>query len=36
VMQAWTASWTLNGRLVKPAMVVVAKAPTAEITGSAA
>lgn len=36
VMQAWTASWTLHGRLVKPAMVVVAKAPAAEITGSAA
>ena len=28
VMQAWTPSWTLNGRLLKPAMVVVAKAPT--------
>ncbi len=27
VMQAWTACWTLNGRLLKPAMVVVAKAP---------
>src|SRR6266567_4020256 len=26
VMQAWTACWTLNGRLLKPAMVVVAKA----------
>ncbi len=25
VIQAWTASWTLNGRLLKPAMVVVAK-----------
>ena len=31
VMQAWTACWTLHGRLLKPAMVVVAKAPTAEI-----
>ena len=31
VMQAWTACWTLLGRLLKPAMVVVAKAPTAEI-----
>ena len=27
VVQAWTACWTLNGRLLKPAMVVVAKAP---------
>ena len=27
VMQAWTAAWTLNGRLLRPAMVVVAKAP---------
>ncbi|HZF75090.1 MAG TPA: nucleotide exchange factor GrpE [Acetobacteraceae bacterium] len=24
VMQAWTPAWTLNGRLLKPAMVVVA------------
>jgi len=31
VMQAWTACWTLNGRLLKPAMVVVAKAPAAEL-----
>jgi molecular chaperone GrpE len=27
VMQSWTAGWTLNGRLLRPAMVVVAKAP---------
>jgi molecular chaperone GrpE len=27
VMQAWTQGWTLNGRLLRPAMVVVAKAP---------
>jgi len=27
VMQAWTSAWTLNGRLLRPAMVVVAKAP---------
>ena len=27
VVQAWTAAWTLNGRLLRPAMVVVAKAP---------
>ena len=36
VMQAWTACWTLHGRLLKPAMVVVAKAPTAELSGSGA
>lgn len=36
VMQAWTACWTLHGRLLKPAMVVVAKAPAAEIAGNAA
>jgi molecular chaperone GrpE len=33
VMQAWTHAWTLNGRLLKPAMVVVAKAPPGEIQG---
>ncbi len=27
VIQAWTPAWTLNGRLLKPAMVVVARAP---------
>ncbi|MES2711257.1 MAG: nucleotide exchange factor GrpE [Pseudomonadota bacterium] len=26
VLQAWTPTWTLNGRLLKPAMVVVASA----------
>jgi len=26
VIQAWTSAWTLNGRLLKPAMVVVSKA----------
>lgn len=26
VIQAWTTAWTLNGRLLRPAMVVVAKA----------
>jgi molecular chaperone GrpE len=26
VLQSWTPAWTLNGRLLKPAMVVVAKA----------
>jgi molecular chaperone GrpE len=28
VIQAWTQAWTLNGRLLRPAMVVVAKAPS--------
>ena len=27
VLQAWTKGWTLNGRILRPAMVVVAKAP---------
>ncbi len=36
VMQAWTACWTLHGRLLKPAMVVVAKAPPVEIASNAA
>jgi molecular chaperone GrpE len=36
VIQAWTAAWTLNGRLLRPAMVVVAKAPPAEIPAPAA
>lgn len=36
VTQAWTACWTLHGRLLKAAMVVVAKAPPAEIASSAA
>jgi molecular chaperone GrpE len=31
ILQAWSAAWTLNGRLLRPAMVVVAKAPTAEL-----
>ncbi len=30
VVQAWTACWTLHGRLLKPAMVVVAKAPAGQ------
>jgi molecular chaperone GrpE len=29
VLQAWSQSWLLNGRLLRPAMVVVAKAPSA-------
>ena len=36
VMQAWTACWTLNGRLLKPAMVVVARAATPELPSSGA
>ena len=34
VLQAWTPVWTLNGRLLRPAMVVVAKA-TAPTEGAA-
>lgn len=30
VIQAWSRTWTLNGRLLKPAMVVVAKAPASK------
>jgi molecular chaperone GrpE len=29
VVQSWSRAWTLNGRLLRPAMVVVAKAETA-------
>jgi molecular chaperone GrpE len=28
IVQAWSRAWTLNGRLLRPAMVVVAKAET--------
>jgi molecular chaperone GrpE len=31
VLQAWTPAWTLNGRLLRPAMVVVAKAPAPRV-----
>jgi molecular chaperone GrpE len=31
VLHAWTQAWTLNGRLLRPAMVVVAKALAAEL-----
>lgn len=31
VVQAWTQGWTLNGRILRPAMVVVAKAPAAQV-----
>ncbi len=30
VIQAWSLAWTLNGRLLRPAMVVVAKATQAD------
>ena len=33
VVQAWTPAWTLNGRLLKPAMVVVAGQPVAVPAG---
>lgn len=37
VLQAWTTGWTLNGRLLRPAMVVVAKAaPTGSAPGTEA
>jgi molecular chaperone GrpE len=36
VMQAWSPAWTLNNRLLRPAMVVVAKAPPAELTNESA
>jgi molecular chaperone GrpE len=32
VLQAWTQAWTLNGRLLRPAMVVVSKVPAASGT----
>jgi molecular chaperone GrpE len=32
VLRAWTPAWTLNGRLLRPAMVIVAKVPAARIT----
>ena len=36
VLQAWTQGWTLHGRLLKPAMVVVAKAEPGHGTATAA
>jgi molecular chaperone GrpE len=33
VLQAWSNTWQLNGRLLRPAMVVVAKAPSVEKAG---
>ncbi len=35
VIQAWSAAWTLNGRLLRPAMVVVSRAPAAELNAPA-
>ena len=35
VIQAWTPAWTLNGRLLRPAMVVVSRAPAAELNAPA-
>src|SRR5271163_2351170 len=35
VIHAWSKAWTLNGRLLRPAMVVVAKTPTSELAGPA-
>ena len=35
VLQAWTPAWTLNGRLLKPAMVVVAAGSPAAATAAA-
>jgi molecular chaperone GrpE len=29
ILQAWSRAWTLNGRLLRPAMVVVSKGPAA-------
>jgi molecular chaperone GrpE len=34
VVHAWTPVWTLHGRLLRPAMVVVAKAPPGEIASA--
>lgn len=36
VLQAWSSAWTLNGRLLKPAMVVVAKATSGTAPADAA
>lgn len=35
VLSAWTSAWLLNGRLLRPAMVVVAKAVPAELAAPA-
>lgn len=35
VLQAWTSAWLLNGRLLRPAMVVVSKPPEGARTAAA-
>jgi len=37
ILKAWTSAWTLNGRLIRPAMVIVAKsnAPVAGVDTTA-
>jgi molecular chaperone GrpE len=35
IIQAWTPCWTLNGRLLRPAMVVVAKGPAPAVANAA-
>lgn len=35
VIQSWTPAWTLNGRLLKPAMVVVSRSATGDAAGVA-
>ncbi len=35
ILNAWSRAWTLNGRLLRPAMVVVAKAPASDGGGAA-
>ena len=34
IIQAWTPCWTLNGRLLRPAMVVVAKGGNAAVSNA--
>ncbi|HUN50064.1 MAG TPA: nucleotide exchange factor GrpE [Candidatus Sulfotelmatobacter sp.] len=34
IMHAWSSAWTLNGRLLRPAMVVVAKSPPTELAAA--
>jgi molecular chaperone GrpE len=34
IIHAWSPTWTLHGRLLRPAMVVVAKAPPEEIAAN--
>jgi molecular chaperone GrpE len=32
VLQAWSQTWLLNGRLLRPGMVVVSKNPSQNVT----